>query len=535
MSRTSDIQQLYIGLLGRAADADGLAYWAGTGLSTAEIAKWIVEDAPEFPRGEREAAVKALYQNLFNREPEAEGLNYWVNESQVSIDELVVHLIEWASPKDATTLNNRTFVADAYTQTSGQTGYFSLEAAKAAIAGVDHTWDSVSNALDDIDGYAFNVVAGIDALAVAQDALEDFLDDNDTTAVAITTELATAFGDFNFDWGTALAAGSNQAQRDTAYNAARADAQHALTNAQTAVGALDADKVAAYQAAKAAAAAAADAFDASKVAEAGAVAEYNQAAANAAKPVVNYGDLDTTDPAAIVLGGEWGNIATLNTDGAINVLEVAPTAAGNPGIAAMIAAVNARIAAEVADDKADTKLTAAGADLGAGVATLAALETAQEDVSALEEQIAEVEAAYGLSAELAVLQGAITAASDNLTDNGYVIQPALAGNATGGNDIYLYDDVGGTIGNFGVAGNDSIYFGTEYTLVAIGEGQAYGDNLGSASALEIFWQDVGGNLTLYVEELPTAGNGTGLQDLSVITLTGFDGDFTFVNGLFAAA
>jgi len=134
------IQAIYIGLLGRAADLEGLLYWQAeitAGLLTIEqLRANIVNEQAEYLEGmgtlSRTEVVTLLYQNLFGRAPEASGLEYWVNGggSTVNIDQLVLALTDGASQADRRTLEIKQQAALAYTVEAGA-NYDSAAAASA--------------------------------------------------------------------------------------------------------------------------------------------------------------------------------------------------------------------------------------------------------------------------------------------------------------------------------------------------------------------------------------------------------------------
>jgi len=156
-STTMQIQEIYVGLLGRAADAEGLAYWEaeidGGVLSIEELRANIVNEQPEYAANlgtlSRTDLVTELYSNLFNRAPDVEGLAYWVTGggSAVNADQLVLALVNGASVADEAVLANRTEVANYYTE-SGVA--YDASAAASAIADVDGTDSSVQAAKSDI-------------------------------------------------------------------------------------------------------------------------------------------------------------------------------------------------------------------------------------------------------------------------------------------------------------------------------------------------------------------------------------------------
>ncbi|WP_404471163.1 DUF4214 domain-containing protein [Vreelandella venusta] len=161
METTNAIQQIYIGLLGRAADQEGLQYWtdeieAGT-LTLEQLRANIVEEQPEyeatFGGQTRAQVVSQLYANLFNRAPDSEGLQYWVNGegASVNIDQLVLALVNGAAAADSLVLDNRTEVANYYTEEQGAAGSFDEELAGAVIADVDGTRASVEQAKASVD------------------------------------------------------------------------------------------------------------------------------------------------------------------------------------------------------------------------------------------------------------------------------------------------------------------------------------------------------------------------------------------------
>jgi flagellar hook protein FlgE len=140
VSISDQIQEIYIGLLGRAAAISGLQYWEAEinqGIMTLEqLRANIVNEQPEYINGlgqlDRAQLVEALYVQLFSRHPEASGLDYWVSGggATVNADQLVLALIAGASPADRETLDGKVAAAQEYTQTSGD-GYQPQQAADA--------------------------------------------------------------------------------------------------------------------------------------------------------------------------------------------------------------------------------------------------------------------------------------------------------------------------------------------------------------------------------------------------------------------
>ncbi|EAW41361.1 hypothetical protein MGP2080_01516 [marine gamma proteobacterium HTCC2080] len=154
------IQLVYVGLLERGADRDGLTYWIddiNSGFTIEKLRDNVVRFQPEYLQGlgrlARADLTPRLYLNLFNRMPPANdtGLAYWLSGggASVTIDKLVLALINGAGCTDAKTLLNRAEVATYYT--NNYSSYDELEASEA-VASVDSTDASVVAAKDYIDG-----------------------------------------------------------------------------------------------------------------------------------------------------------------------------------------------------------------------------------------------------------------------------------------------------------------------------------------------------------------------------------------------
>ncbi|MDY0069345.1 MAG: DUF4214 domain-containing protein, partial [Porticoccaceae bacterium] len=166
------LQEIYIGLLGRAADAAGLDYWADEvegGLITLEQVRTnIVADQPEyedvFGGLTRSQTVAELYNNLFGRDPEPEGLTYWVSGGGVNVpvDLLVFALSDGALGPDRLTLDNKVTAAQYFTANNdivvadpkNLPADFKAAAA-AVIADVDSTSASVDAAKAVVDAGSY--------------------------------------------------------------------------------------------------------------------------------------------------------------------------------------------------------------------------------------------------------------------------------------------------------------------------------------------------------------------------------------------
>ncbi|MBL4783403.1 MAG: hypothetical protein JKX92_14280 [Porticoccaceae bacterium] len=152
MTTTQAIEEIYIGLLGRAADAGGLNYWAAeidSGSITLEKVRANIvneqsEYAIELGSKTRVEVVIALYERMFERRPEAEGLDYWVSGggAGVNVDQLVLALSAGAALADRLVLDNKVEAAVYYTGRTLDSSY-SADAATAAVDSVDATRASI--------------------------------------------------------------------------------------------------------------------------------------------------------------------------------------------------------------------------------------------------------------------------------------------------------------------------------------------------------------------------------------------------------
>ena len=141
----TQIQQLYVGLLGRAADQGGLNWWADqvtTGGKTLEDVRASFVTSTEYTTTYGAAATRAdlvtsIYQNLFERTPSADEVKYWAETDTRPADQLVAAFIEFAGAADQAVINNKTFVAQTYTDTVGTN--FNQAASAQVIADVDVT------------------------------------------------------------------------------------------------------------------------------------------------------------------------------------------------------------------------------------------------------------------------------------------------------------------------------------------------------------------------------------------------------------
>jgi len=199
---TAQVQQLYVGLLGRAADQTGLNYWlnelnATPAKMTLETLRAnIVNSQPEykaiFGSLSRVDTVTKIYSNLFGRAPDAAGLTYWTTGggSTVNIDQLTLAFINGASTDDTKALTNKVVVSEVYTSTVGAN--FVAADAAAIIAGVKADPATVASGIGKLTDGSLSGIAiptGVSQLK-AQEAAAKAQSDFQTAKVTELTKLS---------------------------------------------------------------------------------------------------------------------------------------------------------------------------------------------------------------------------------------------------------------------------------------------------------------------------------------------------------
>lgn len=203
MATTSaQVQQLYVGLLGRAADQTGLNYWlnelnATPAKMTLETLRAnIVNSQPEykaiFGSLSRVDTVTKIYSNLFGRAPDAAGLTYWTTGggSTVNIDQLTLAFINGASTDDTKALTNKVVVSEVYTSTVGAN--FVAADAAAIVAVVNKDPASVTTGIGKLNDGSLSGIAiptGVSQLK-AQEAAAKAQSDYQTAKVTELTKLS---------------------------------------------------------------------------------------------------------------------------------------------------------------------------------------------------------------------------------------------------------------------------------------------------------------------------------------------------------
>lgn len=156
---TAQIQEIYIGYLGRAADKAGLDYWVAEitsdNLTLEQLRANITNEQAEYTSGygqlSRDALVDAVYESLFEHAPDAAGKEYWVTGGgkDINADQLILAVMNGASTDDKAVLTNKTTVAEYYTAITGDK--YDAATAKSTIDSVDGTTASVDTAKTALD------------------------------------------------------------------------------------------------------------------------------------------------------------------------------------------------------------------------------------------------------------------------------------------------------------------------------------------------------------------------------------------------
>jgi hypothetical protein len=174
-----------------------------------------------------------------------------------------------------------------------------------------------------------------------------------------------------------------------------------------------------------------------------------------------------------------------------------------------------------------------------------ALSVAQNELNAFEAAVEEYQTVKALSEELSGLDTAVTEAREAIEnseeDGGLGITILdLGDSVTSGDDLILFAEDEGTtttISNFGAQGEDNIFFGGDFSLVALGD-DSITDRVGETAVNEIFWEEDATGLTLYVEADSAAGfdrDGAAQEQMTTIKLAGVSSDdINFEGGYLSA-
>jgi hypothetical protein len=164
LTTEQQIQQLYLGYLGRPADMPGMTYWTDQvnqgQITLDQIRLNLVNEQPEYLENygllDHSDLTDLVYLNLFNRQPDQAGHDYWVNQlstGAVLPDQLILAFINGAATADQLVLQNKLFLAQC--QTDGSTTY-TAEQLAALLDSVDSSM-AINICPTDPPDPAFNV------------------------------------------------------------------------------------------------------------------------------------------------------------------------------------------------------------------------------------------------------------------------------------------------------------------------------------------------------------------------------------------
>lgn len=563
----SQVQALYVGYLGRAADQAGLDFWTNAivnGTSTIEsVALGFTlsqEYTSKYEGLSNEELVAAIYQNVLGRAADADGLAFWVGELEKGVQTpatLLAAMLNSLGAVDQQTIDNKVYVANIYTATAGDA--YNAEAGAQIIADVDATPASVSAALAQLeDGQLPGLIPGLglyNAYVTATAAIEayeaevaatkaDLFSDTDLDDDVITSAEADA--------ALSAAEGARAEVSETSTNvliAEAADTQAALNAAYAALSATGKQKADAYLAAVATA-------EATKGASAADVAAEQARLDN--DPTF---DAALKAESAVVTGQTFTDAATLYafyTDAATSDADRATIDKAFAEVDSF-AQFKAVALVDLADNKADAAVGAARNQLSeedGGATYLTALEadnTADDLVADAQEADALVASLQAIVDQFTALENAQTEALAALnqfdTDNANVVinidslADADPAGDTAVNDVYFLpgaaDNADGTIANFGTDGNDYILIGSEYSF------NSGALTTGNNNALEFFVVQGATGAQLVFESVNygsstvtvnAAGTVTASDNATVITLTGLNAaDVVVDNGVITVA
>lgn len=568
MATASDLQQLYIGYFGRAADQVGLNFWLDAinngGLSLANVhAAFVNSDEynAQYEGMTVSEKVAAVYENVLGRVADEGGLDFWVNainNGLITEDQLIEGLLSGLSANDAAIISNKIVVANYYTSAKGD-AYVEASKAESAdiLKDVDATVASVSIALNEVasvtgvsNAQLASALATLDAAQTAEQAYaEAYLGD---AATGTAADVATAQGQINAAVGAAAGDlnAAITAVGGTAVNPATDSTANITVKVQSAV-TLAANNVAAARAEVGTVTgltAKVNTFNSQLAAFEAAVkaanaAELEQDAEQAKFEVVNG--------AAVTINAngttsDANNVDIIVLNGTNLVLDTAYAAAATPAqlaaanelladIKASLAAEKAQVAAATALDKTGADIDALGGDTytavnGDTAGTLAggpaaALVEALAEQKALQDAIPEFTEAATNAAEFKALADAITAAETAITSGLKYSLEILDNGDTGDNtlnDVFVVGQSDETLDTaVGLNAGDVLFVGPGYKLGTDTDLTTTKVEGGDASVLEVFLTQANGAGNVFVVVEQTAfGSNAATQEVTTIELAG---------------
>jgi hypothetical protein len=177
MATPAELQQIYLAYFGRPADTDGIAFYAGTPVSTVvQFFSASPESQSLYGATFTAASVKAIYTYLFNRPAADSEAAFWVGVvnapgSTVSPAAAALTILQSAHNDDAVGINNKLAVAAVFTnaltlnlplQTLGlnYTGSAAADAVRKFIATVGSASDAVGLASAEVQSQLLSILHG---------------------------------------------------------------------------------------------------------------------------------------------------------------------------------------------------------------------------------------------------------------------------------------------------------------------------------------------------------------------------------------
>ena len=186
-----------------------------------------------------------------------------------------------------------------------------------------------------------------------------------------------------------------------------------------------------------------------------------------------------------------------------------------------------------AENRADDAFDAVPEGLTAGTELAGAAkdyETAKNNVKEFADNVAEFRKTEAYQNAIEEATAAHKAAVEALEELGYEINDT--GFGTPENDLFVYGNDDDTVFEFGAEGEDLFFFG-DFAFVELKANDKFAEgNFGDRNTLEIFAQQQGTDVVLYVEINEVGGNAFGIDDnVNTITLVGVNlEDLSFDSG-----
>ncbi len=593
MATASDLQQLYIGYFGRAADQEGLNFWLGAinndGLSLANVHAAFVnsdEYSAQYEGLTASQKVAAVYQNVLGRAADTEGAAFWtkaIEDGTITEDQLIEGLLSGLSTKDAQAISNKIVVANYYTSAKGDAYNEASKAESGAIIkAVTDKLGTVGDALTEVgklvgvsNGELASALKALEAAEKAQvEVAKAFLGD---AAEGLTDAQILAAADaggtgINAKFSAAFTAAQNAANAVNAGVDLEGDAgdaaklKIALDKAAADVTAARAEvaktaglpelvtkfntQLAAQKAAAATLAAAQAEQAAEKVKAESIIGE--TLTINATTGVTTIDDADPANVVKVfsivnnqlVIDKQFSDANADTTDAA----QVANLKAAND----LLADVKATLAADKAEKAADNALDTTGAqidmasndgyDAGTNALTGGVAAKLLEEIAQQETLVKAVQAynkAGTVAAEYEAAGKAIDTAEKAITDAaglGYALVDLTNTDAgAAAKEVFVFSEATTTL-DLAVTKGDVLYVGSNYKLGAVAEYDASGKIVGGDnSALEVFFIQKGTDVDVVIEK-SVFGSSAANAEVATITLTGttvdkvsFDAQNGFVN------